>query len=440
MSLFVLREFDRLTEKGEVYRGGESEPQFTVNAAAYTALVDLILEKRETETDGESETFFTLSYHKSSHSNCIIIQNYVGVIRLPSGDRLEILPKVSAAGSEEQDKELFIRMLLSLPEFRKWKALGMADQQVRRMPLADIFIEMFVRETSELVKRGLKSAYVQQEGNLPFLKGRLLVQRNRLVNRFHPERFWVQYDEFVPNMPQNRLLKATLLKLMRVAHSPDVVRDIRRLLPAFEQVQASVHYAKDFQLAVSSRATREYDTLMHWAKVFLGNKSFTPFDGKSKAESLLFPMEKLFESYVAQQLRLFLPSDTSLSAQNQGKKLLGEYRLRPDIVIRNRASEPVLILDTKWKHLSEDRYKHYGVAQADIYQMFAYSRKYGVKEVILLYPEEKGTPMQKTWQETEIAPHPTYIHVQTLNLPLLEDADYVSSLFRRWNLLPASVQ
>lgn len=100
----------------------------------------------------------------------------------------------------------------------------------------------------------------------------------------------------------------------------------------------------------------------------------------------------------------------------------------------------MLILDTKWKHLSEDRYKHYGVAQADIYQMFAYSRKYGVKEVILLYPEEKGTPMQKTWQETEIAPHPTYIHVQTLNLPLLEDADYVSSLFRRWKLLPASVQ
>lgn len=38
--------------------------------------------------------------------------------------------------------------------------------------------------------------------------------------------------------------------------------------------------------------------------------------GESSALSLLFPMEKLFERYVAQQLRKFLPAGFRLSAQD----------------------------------------------------------------------------------------------------------------------------
>lgn len=431
----TLREFDRLTEKGEVYRVGlEPLGADAGRQNAFTALRDLIIERRAAQEEDGSD-FFSLSYHQASKSDCIIIQNYVGVVCLPHGEQIEILPKVSSAGSEEEDKDLFIRMLLSMPEFKKWKSFGMVNQQARRLPIADIFISMFEKEAAELVKRGLKCAYMPQEGNLAYLKGRLLVAQNMRANRFHPERFMVGYDEFVPDMPQNRLLKATLLKLMRVAKSAEVVRAIRRLLPAFEQVQASVHYDKDFQQVISSRATREYDNLMHWARVFLGNKSFTPFSGESSALSLLFPMEKLFESYVAQQLRKAAqPQGLRVTAQDKGKTLLNEFNLRPDIVVRRPGeAKPVCILDTKWKRLHQER-RHGGVSQADIYQMFAYSRKYNVEDVVLLYPASPGNEKGRGLTETEIPPMETHLRVQPIRLSLMEEVGttgYVRHLLMR---------
>ena len=44
-----------------------------------------------------------------------------------------------------------------------------------------------------------------------------------------------------------------------------------------------------------------------------------------------------------------------------------------------------MILDTKWKRLSEKE-KNYGISQSDMYQMYAYSKKYQTPEIWLLYP------------------------------------------------------
>ena len=46
------------------------------------------------------------------------------------------------------------------------------------------------------------------------------------------------------------------------------------------------------------------------------------------------------------------------------------------------------ILDTKWKRINEDGddLKH-GISQADMYQLFAYGKKYSCKQVALVYPK-----------------------------------------------------
>ena len=46
----------------------------------------------------------------------------------------------------------------------------------------------------------------------------------------------------------------------------------------------------------------------------------------------------------------------------------------------------MIILDTKWKSLVNDKGSNYGISQADMYQMYAYSKKYGTSEIWLLYP------------------------------------------------------
>lgn len=41
---------------------------------------------------------------------------------------------------------------------------------------------------------------------------------------------------------------------------------------------------------------------------------------------------------------------------------------------------------TKWKRLIDNERANYGISQADMYQMYAYSKKYETPEIWLLYP------------------------------------------------------
>jgi 5-methylcytosine-specific restriction enzyme subunit McrC len=43
-------------------------------------------------------------------------------------------------------------------------------------------------------------------------------------------------------------------------------------------------------------------------------------------------------------------------------------------------------MDTKWKSLIDNSRINYGISQADMYQMYAYSKKYCTPEIWLLYP------------------------------------------------------
>ena len=118
-------------------------------------------------------------------------------------------------------------------------------------------------------------------------------------------------------------------------------------------------------------------------------KSFTTFSGGHNARALLFPMEKVFESYIAQQLKkVLLNLDWDVSTQDKGYYLFDsprQFALRPDIVITREDGSKV-ILDTKWKSLFDKPRLNYGISQADMYQMYTYSKKYETSEIWLLYP------------------------------------------------------
>ena len=168
-----------------------------------------------------------------------------------------------------------------------------ANLRVDRMNLYEIFISMYLQEVRILVKHGLRSSYLENEDNLRYYKGKLVVSEQIKRNIAHEERFFVKYDEYQVNRVENRLVKATLLKLGRISGSAENQKEIRQLLGFFEMVDASVNYQKDFSSVVLDRSTKDYEMLMRWSRVFLLNQSFTTFSGGTTARALLFPMEQL---------------------------------------------------------------------------------------------------------------------------------------------------
>ena len=113
---------------------------------------------------------------------------------------------------------------------------------------------------------------------------------------------------------------------------------------------------------------------------------------------MLFPMEKLFERYVAAAMRKALVPNAQLATQTSRHSLcehLGSpiFQMKPDLFIQQGAHR--WILDTKWKRLDAfDKAHQYNINQPDFYQLFAYGQKYldGHGDLVLIYPMRKSLP------------------------------------------------
>lgn len=335
----------------------------------------------------------------SSHKGVKVIQpqNYVGVINIDNKVQIEILPKIDI-GDDNELRKLFLKMLFSLKEF-KGKSFKNAQLNDSKLPIYEVFIQMYLNEVQELLKKGLKSDYLTIEGNLTFFKGKFLINQHLKHNIIRKDRFYMAYDEFHINRPENRLIKTTLLKLNKISSNGKNQLLAKRLLAEFEMVNQSTNIDKDFSLVKKDRNAQAYQSLMTWSQVFLKNKSFSTFKGTENVNALLFPMEKIFESYISKQLKNISSnySGYKIETQKQTQYLFDEprkFRLKPDIYI-SMNSNPYKVLDIKWKRLNTDFKNNYGISQADMYQMYAYAYKYNVENIVLIYPKEKGLEFEK---------------------------------------------
>jgi len=389
-----VREFDTIT-CNKLYDG---KPGFGVlDEKVFKELTEFVREYTTVNDAPDILEFMRLGY-KRTIGDIITIKNYVGIIQLNSGWQIEILPKIELGNSDEastQTKKVFLNMLRSMKGF-PGKDFSDASLKINYMNLYEIFINMYLQEVRLLVKHGLKSAYTTHEDNLHCFKGKLNINEQIKRNLSHQERFYMVYDEYDLNRAENKLIKSTLLKLQSISSSYENLKGIRQLLMSFEQVNPSSNIERDFQLVVKDRNTNDYEQLMIWSNVFLMDKSFSTFSGDTKARALLFPMEKVFEAYVAKSAKkVFIPAGWDVSVQDKGFYLFDEpgrkFSLRPDLVLRR--DNRIVVMDTKWKVLVDDSRSNYGISQSDMYQMYAYGKKYvpsNSSEIWLLYPKTKS--------------------------------------------------
>ena len=323
----------------------------------------------------EAADFLSLGWQRNGGAY-VQAKNYVGVIRLPGGFQIEILPKIHACDDAANLRGLVVEMLRSLNEFAGKNFLN-ADLDTARLNLYEIFVRAYLEMVLELVKRGLKSSYVVREDNLNFFKGKLLVRENLRRNFAHREKFFVAFDEYNIDCPEHRLIKTTLLKFLCGIRDRKNFRLATRLLADFDSIAPSCNPAKDFAKISSDKQNRAYNVVMAWTKIFLADKSFTAFAGKSDTLALLFPMERLFEAYVARHVRKIYGS--AVKTQVTEKFLFDaprRFALKPDIIIEG---DEMTVLDTKWKSKP---------AAGDMYQMFAYAKRYAAKKIFLLCPRD----------------------------------------------------
>ena len=340
--------------------------------------------------------------------------NYVGIIETRRGTVIEILPKVDlsdvgdgtkrtskhvsnqttgstdALNYQERDtRRIFLTML------RDWRRLGEAQldatgiRAICRFDMLEAFVQLFLTSVFLLTRRGLARAYRTREANLPCLRGRILFPSHIRENLADRSRFYVGYDEFTADRPANRLIHLALRQLAGVVRHPANRQRIHQLRIVFSSVPPSSNLEDDWARYRLDRSMRHYDRVMPWVGLFLFRQGLATFTGPYINRALLIPMEEVFEDFVTAAVRrhqrLF-----AVRAQGPMRHLAKDgvgrdaFRLKPDVVLIEH-EQVRFILDAKWKHLDTVAPNH-GVSQADVYQLFAYGKRYGCRRVVLLYP------------------------------------------------------
>ena len=365
--------------------------------------------------DEKDNHIFLNSYGK----NRLKARNYVGLIQTKSGFCLEILPKTFRTANENEGfekhqdkineaKDILLNMLKTLKN-SPFKQSHISNLKTQNAHLLEVFVIMFLNELETLIKKGLKSDYIECEQNRKFLKGKLLFTQNLKHNFAHKERFFTASDEFSSDIAPNKLIKSTLLLLSTRNFSTKTNARIMQSRFVFDEISPSQNYDKDFAKCVNLRHFKAYELILLWCKIFLKKQTFTAYQGSEKAFALLFDMNELFESFVAWHLKRYVAHEQceyKVKIQDTGKHLLLEndkenkFRIRPDIVgyKNNKAN---FIADTKWKILNFSR-NDYGVSQSDLYQVFAYLSKYQCQNGILIYPkiDDENNGLQKLSEQT----------------------------------------
>lgn len=327
------------------------------------------------------------------------LDNYVGVLESPCGTVIEVLPKHTTEQTSAAESRALLKRLIKASMQLSVREADFANVERFEMPIREWLITCFLGELEVLLKRGLQFDYQVREEEARFLRGQLDIAKQLRQPPGKAHVFNIRHDLFLPDRPENRLIKSALVAVCLATQDNDNWRLAHEMLSQLLQLPESSDPKADFKAWSTDRLLTHYRPIKPWCEFILNQHVPLSVSGGWRGISMLFPMEKLFENYVAEQLRRAIGNkgtvrtqlSTEYLCEHQGK---GVFKLIPDIEVV--IGDKRWIMDTKWKLL--DVYNGgatYGLSEQDFYQMFAYGYRYLSQkgQIIIIYPSWSAFPL-----------------------------------------------
>jgi 5-methylcytosine-specific restriction enzyme subunit McrC len=397
MAVFQVKEYGKIRSVEDFKVHKNSDADIAIDEFAFASIWSYILEFQS--KDPSVEKAFKLLTKNGKKQ--IQVQNFVGIIETQNKTVIEILPKIYSQGGElsiNKCKKIFLKLIASLHDIPYINLQQASLEAEEDFPILELFINNFIVEIEHLVLIGIKKGYVVTDQNSNFLKGQLLFSKDILKNLIDKSRFYTRFNQYLTDIPQNRILKTALQKLHNISVSSNNKSRIHNLISIFSEIGYCRNIDKDLQLSKNStRLFSAYEKALLWSELFLLDKGFTSFSGNKINQAILFPMEKLFESFVAKQFKKYTKSH-HVHSQDSRHYLVDDhgtrskFRLKPDLYLQNiEERRKDIVIDTKWKIINQNiPEKNYLISQSDMYQLFAYGKKYSqsdkVVQLFLIYP------------------------------------------------------
>lgn len=355
-------------------------------------------------------------------------QQYVGAVQI-GNLTVEILPKVEGIDGTLMRRNL-VAMLAVVLDLEISEG-DIARVSTQRHGILEILIRLFCDKLFAQVHRGLVRRYEPRAENLSVMRGRIGITEQIRLNSANPERLHCRFEEFQEDNPLNQILKACVRLLLKSSRELSNQRRLGELLLVFEGVSEVSRSTLPWHLIRFDRLNQRYEPSFKLAELFLKSTPPDVSGGSVQGFSLFFEMNTLFEEYIGRiARRVFRPDGFKVVLQGPQRYLTYDettereaFAMKPDVV-GLKGNDAAWIIDTKWKELSKEDAKE-GVAQGDMYQMYAYSNRYACSDVVLLYPHHEGLGPNhgirtryrlNSWTDSQGSQQPGTVTIGTVNL------------------------
>jgi 5-methylcytosine-specific restriction enzyme subunit McrC len=292
-------------------------------------------------------------------------------------------------------------------------------------PLVDLFARVLLNGTAYLLKRGFDRNYVPHEELTPSLRGRLDFARAIKTTSLRSGRLPCCFDELSYDVIHNRILKATIRRLIRVENLDkglaEKLDQLQRRLPEVGDIRITNQHFRRVQL---HRNNHFYSFLLNVCELIHRNLLVSEKAGAKKFKDFVqddVQMRALFQAFVAKfyaiETHFAVKSDTLTwqwtSLDTTSEKLLP--LMHTDVSLRE--SGRTIIIDCKFTANQLD-WPH-GVAKLcspHLYQLSAYLNNLKERpatriEGMLLYPKA-GEPLTASYQDS----NGRLIHIRSIDL------------------------
>ena len=354
------------------------------------------------------QNFPCFTIERNRHTWQLKVRYYLGVIGLPSGQQLEILPKISHKISQSSDvKKTRHWVQTMLAEI--WHTLpntplpSLANQHIlphinTELPLSTWLYQHFLHLLNQYQPN---QHYQNTQQNQTFLQGKLLIKEQLQHNSHQAHKFFSQYDKFSPTTAINRIIKTALqlfAKPFLFKQSPFINAQFWQTIEPLQPSQYAHFFAQSLtELNQFSHTQHKLtEPLLIFCQWLLQLQQPLPsFDAHQVGLTLLINMNTAFEKWVSFRMVQKFSADFAVTLQRSQPLVVADngealLTIKPDIVLHN--TEMTIVADVKWKSIR--RVKDIGLA--DMYQLLTYANEFGAGQAWLIVPTVDDTmPKQR---------------------------------------------
>jgi 5-methylcytosine-specific restriction enzyme subunit McrC len=289
---------------------------------------------------------------------------------------------------------------------------------------AELCAAILAKGISTQVKRGLGKEYLQKTEAISSLRGKLDMSESIKTQIFLKKQMICSYDVFSVNSVMNRIIKSTVLLLLKGDISKARKKELRKLMVFFEDVDNIDLYAVNWNMQYN-RNNQTYRMLISICYLVFKGLLQTQSDGTAKLMDFFDEqrMHRLYEKFILEYYRKEHPELTANASQIpwQLDDDFGDMLpvMQTDIMLTR--DEKILIIDAKYyAHTTQRQYDKNTLHSGNLYQIFTYVKN---KEAEMsMQPHKVAGMLLYARTDEDIYPEKEYwmsgnqIEVRTLNL------------------------